>query len=143
MSKYKFDLSPEVKVTVEWTLGRYHEDKRELERYKNDLIPSATAGYSLSGGTSKGGTSNPTENIGIKLATSPYILWTERNCAAVERVLGMLDDSDKRLIDLVYWKRAYGIVGAGTKVGLAKTDAYKHINNILGLLALEMGCVNI
>ena len=143
MSKYKFDLAPAVKTTVEWVLGRYHEDKRELERYKTDLIPSATASYSVSSGTSKGGTSNPTESVGIRMVTSPYIFWTERNCTAVERVLSMLDDTDKELIDLVYWKRTYGIVGAGAKVGLGKTDAYKHINNILGLLALEMGIVNI
>ena len=143
MSKYKFDLVPEVKTTVEWTLGRYHEDKRELEKYKNALIPSATPNYSAAGGTSKGGTSNPTESIGIRMLTSPYILWTERNCAAVERVLGMLDETDKQLIELVYWKRTYGITGAGAKVGYAKTEAYTHVNNILGLLALEMGIVSI
>ncbi len=143
MSKYKFDLALEVKTTVEWTLGRYHEDKRELERYKNDLIPSATAGYSLSGGVSKGSTSNPTESVGIRMASSPYILWTERNCTAIERVLGMLDDTDKRLIELVYWKKAYTIIGAGAKVGLKEHATYTRINNILGLIALEMGLVNI
>ena len=143
MSKYKFDLSPETKNTVEWMLGRYHEDNRQLEEYKKDMIPSATASYSLSAGCSSGGTSNPTEDVGIKMVTSPYILWTERNCSAIGRVLDKLDKTDNDLIDLVYWKKSYNIVGAGLKVGLAKSDAYTHVNNILGLMALEIGIVSI
>lgn len=143
MSKYRFDLTKEVKDTVEWILGRYHEDKRQLEIYKNDMMPSVTQGYSHATGVSGGGVSNPTESIGMKMVTSPYILWTERNCSAIDRVLDRLSETDKQLINLVYWEKTYNVIGAGKKVGLEKTDAYKHINNILGLLALEIGIVNI
>lgn len=143
MSKYKFDLTSEVKATVEWILGRYHEDKRQLEIYKNDMMPSVTAGYSLTSGVSGGGVSNPTESIGMKMATSPYIHWTERNCSAIERVLDGLSEIDRNLIDLVYWKKSYNIMGAGFRVGLSASKAYAHINNILGLVAMEIGVVNI
>jgi len=143
LSKYKFDLSIQAKDTVEWLLERYHEDKRQLEQYKTDMIPSPTASYSQTGGTSGGDVSNPTESIAIRIVTSPYILWTERNCKAIERVLNQLSDTDKQLIDLVYWKKTYNVIGAGKKIGLEKSDAYAHINNVLGLMALEIGIVNI
>lgn len=143
MSKYKFVLAPKVRGFVEWQLERYHEDKKQLELYKTDMIPSATASYSLTGGVSNGSVSNPTENIGLKMLTNPYILSTERSCLAIERVLCKLNETDKQLIDLVYWKRAYTIVGAGDKIGLSQRAVYQHINNVLGLIALEMGLVNI
>lgn len=143
MSKYKFVLAPKVRGFVEWQLERYHEDKKQLEQFKNDLIPSATASYSLAGGVSNGSVSNPTESIGIKMVTSPYILSTERSCLAIERVLDGLNETDKKLIDLVYWKRAYTITGAAIKLHMGERTGYNHINNILGLIALEMGLVNI
>jgi len=143
MSKYKFDLVPEVKNIIEWQLEHYHEYKKQLEQYKNDMIPSPTASYSLAGGTSGGSTSNPTENIGLRMATNQYILFTEQSIRAITRTLERLDKTDLDLIDLVYWKRGYNISGAGLKVGLSVSKSYQHINTILGLIALEMGYVNI
>lgn len=143
MSRYKFSLTQKIRDYVEWRLEHYHEDKKQLEQYKNDMIPSATNSYSMTGGVSRGSVSQPTENIAIRMATSPYILATERSCADIERALSRFDKIDMQLIDLVYWKRSYTIIGAGEKVGLAKSDAYAHINKILGVIALEMGLVNL
>ncbi len=143
MSKYKFVLAPKVRGFVEWQLERYHEDKKQLELYKKDMIPSNTPSYSLVGGVSNGSTSNPTESFGIKMVTSPYILSTERSCMAIEKVLDGLSETDRRLIDLVYWKRAYTITGAAIKLHMSEKTGYNHINGILGLIALEMGLVNI
>jgi len=143
LSKYKFDLAPKVKGIVEWHLEHYHEDKAQLESLKNDMVPSPTPGYSLTGGVSGGNQGMPTESAGIKIATNSYILATERNIKAIDRVLGKIDNLDKQMIDLVYWKKAYTIVGAGTKVGLKEQASYAHINTVLGLIALEMGLVNI
>lgn len=142
MSKYKFDLTTKAKTTVEWILERYHEDKRELEIYKRDEMPAITQGYSQTSGVSSSNISNPTANVAIRIATSPYILWTERNTSAIDRVLDKLSDTDKNLIDLVYWKKSHNVIGAGKKVGLSPSKAYVHINNILGMLALEIGVVN-
>lgn len=143
MSKYKFTLAQKVKDWVAWQLEHYHEDKKQLEQYKNDMIPSPIASYSLAGGCGSGSVSQPTENLAIKMATSAYIIEIERNIATIDRVLSVLSETDKQLIDLVYWKRTYTIAGAGMKVGLSTSKAYQHINNILGLIALERGYVNI
>ena len=143
MSKYKFALAKEIKEFIEWQLVHYHEDKRQLEQFKADMVPSCVPRYSLTGGTSKGSVSNPTESTAIRMATNPYILMTEIKIHAIDRTLSTLDDTDKRLIDLVYWKHLYTIAGAGMKINLSKTAAYDHVNRILGMIALEMGYVNI
>jgi RinA family phage transcriptional activator len=143
LSKYKFDLAPKVNGFVEWQLEHYHEDKSQLEQYKNDMIPSATASYSLTGGTYSGSPGNPTERIGIKIATSPYILMTERSVKAIDVALKKCDETDKQLIELIYWKRSYTVTGAGHVIGLSQTGTYGRVNKILRLIALEMGLTDL
>lgn len=140
--RYKFALNPKAKSYVEWTLEHYHEYKRQMEEYKRDMLPAITQSYSLAGGV-KAGRSNPTEQAAIKFATNPYIITTERNIQAIEVVLRGLEKTDIDLIDLVYWRRSYNIIGAGQRVGLEKSAAYERINNIFCRIALEMGVVNI
>jgi RinA family phage transcriptional activator len=142
LSRYKYSLTPKIKGYVEWILEHYKEDKKQLEDYKNSLMPSVTQGYSLSGGVQTG-VSNPTEDTAIKLVTNPYILSTERNIRAIERVLEKCDETDLKLIDLVYWRRTYTVVGAGKSVGLGQNGVYKRINKILTRIAVEIGIVNI
>jgi len=138
----RFSLNPKIKGYIEWQLEHYHEDKKQLEEYKKDLIPSTTTNYSLTAGCSGGTTSNPTEKTVIKLVTNPYILSMERNIKAVEVALNKCDETDKRLIDLVYWRRTYTVVGAANKTYLSKSGAYNRLNRVLNNIALEMGIVN-
>ena len=142
LSRYKYSLTPKIKGYVEWILEHYKEDKKQLEDYRNSLMPSVTQGYSLSGGVQTG-VSNPTEDTAIKLVTNPYILSTERSIRAIERVLEKCDETDLKLIDLVYWRRAYTVIGAALKINLGKTSAYGRINKILCSVAAEIGIVNI
>ncbi|WP_312611452.1 hypothetical protein [Oscillibacter sp.] len=142
MSKYKFSLTPKIKGIVEWQLQHYNDDKRQIEQLKNDMVPSPTAGYSLTGGVSGGGTSRTTENVAVRISTNPYIMQTERSCKAIERVLSRCNETDSKLVDLVYWRQSYTVEGAGMKIGLSKSAAYQRINSILGAIALEIGYVN-
>lgn len=143
MSKYTFSLSQHVKDWVEWRLIHYHEDKRQFEEYRNDMIPNATPSYSLTGGVQGGYISKPTENSAMRMVTSQYLLIIEQTVSAIDRVLNCCDKTDIDLIDLVYWKRSHTVPGAGMIVSLSRSEAYYRINNILCLLALEMGYVNL
>ena len=143
MSKYRFSLSPKIKGYVEWQLEHYHEDKKQLEEFRSDMIPNATPSYSLAGGVQGGKISSTTENAAIRLATNPYILTTERSVNAIEKMLEYCDDTDKKLISLVYWKRSHTVEGAGMVVFLSRRQAYRRINKIQCILALELGLVNI
>ena len=121
----------------------YREDKRQLEEYKREMIPSATPGYSLTAGVDGGEAKRTTEDIAMRIISSPYIRRLEITCEAIDRALQNLDETDMRLIELVYWRREYSVEGAGNKIGLAKSSAYQRINKILGLIAYELGYVSV
>lgn len=142
MSKYKFSLSAPVKSYVEWQLEHYHEDKRQLEQYKLDLMPAATANYNFNGGGRSSEPGNPTERAAIKMLTNPYILNTERSINAIEAVLSRCDETDIKIITMVYWKRTHTVSGAGMKAGLSQSGTYLRINKILCTVALELGLIS-
>ena len=139
--RYKFDLSPAIKATVEWQLQYYREDLRQLEEYKRDLIPSGVQGYSPTAGVDGGVVSRTTEDVAFRLISSTYIRRLEITCEAIGRVLSKLDEVDLKLIELVYWRREYTVEGAAMKIHLSKTAAYQRINKILGAIAYSLGYV--
>ena len=142
MPKYPFSLSRPLKEYIEWRLEHYHEDVKQLEIFKADMLPKITVNYSRSMAHTNT-TSDPTADSGIRLATSAYILETERGINAIKRTLDNCDDTDRKLVDLVYWKRTYTVTGAAAKISLSSAGAYKRINKILCSVALELGYVNI
>lgn len=139
--KYKSTLSPPLKNFIEWKLEHYQEDKRMVEEYKRDLIPSPTPAYSESIGAHDAQRS--TENVALKIITNSYILQLTKSCDAIEHVLSKLDDADFKLIDIVYWRRSYNIVGAAQIVNMSLATAYRHIDAILSAIAAEMGLVSV
>lgn len=139
--RYKFDLSPAIKSTVEWQLQYYREDLRQLETYKRDLIPSGVQGYSPTAGVNGGEMTRKTEDIAFRLISSPYIRRLEITCEAIGRVLSKLDEVDLKLIELVYWRHEYTVEGAAMKIHISKTAAYQRINKILGAIAYALGYV--
>ena len=141
--RYKFNLPPEIKSTVEWQLRYYREDKRQLNEIKRDLIPSGVQGYSLTAGVDGGDASRTTEDIAMKMISAPYIRRLEITIDGIDRALERMDEVDKKLIELVYWRKEYTPEGAGMVVGIAKTAVYQRINKILGLIAFELGYVSV
>lgn len=140
MGKYKFKLDARVKGIVEWRLARYREDKRELEAAVERLLPSPTPSYSLvSGGAVS--TGRRTEEQAFKILSSPYLMQMEHDCKAIDRAMQRFDQTDMKLIELVYWRQEYSIAGAGQVIGLAKSSAYQRVNIILSTIAVEMGLV--
>lgn len=134
-------LEPRLKRFIEWDLERYREMKREIDEYRLSVLPSTTPSYS--GVPSGGGSSSSTERSAVKLATSVYLADLERTVKAISDVIEKLDDTDRALVDLIYWKRQYTVEGAGYAVGMSKTTAYRHINGILVAVAANLGLVTI
>lgn len=141
--RYKFSLPSEIKATVEWQLRYYREDKRQLNEIKRDMIPSGVQGYSLTAGVDGGEATRTTENIAMKMVSAPYIRRLEITIDAIDRALERMDETDKKLIELVYWRKEYTPEGAGLIVGIAKSAVYQRINKILGLIAFELGYVSV
>ena len=128
-----------IRGMIEWHLQHYHEYKRQLEQAKKDLMPSYTAKYDKD--PVKCGPSDTTADTAINLMSSPYILSLERSIKAIDFVLENCDETDLKLIELIYWKRSHTVAGAAAKVNLSRTPVYYRINKILRAIAVEIGLV--
>lgn len=138
--RYKFSLSPKIKGYIEWQLEHYHEDKRQMEQHRMDMMPNGTAQY----GHTCGRSSTPGDQTAAtveRLMTNQYLQTTERTIAAIDRTLARCDDTTRKLIDLVYWRRTHTIVGASCAVGVSQATGYREVNGVLSCLALELGLV--
>lgn len=141
--KYKYSLPLGLKRTVEWHLEHYPEDVRQLAEYKRELIPSPTQAYSPTAGLSGGEAHRSTEDIVIRLNSSPYIRMLEITCGAIKAALETEDDTTRKIVSLVYWKREYTAEGAGMVLNLSTSQVYRRINKLLSRIAYEMGYVSL
>ena len=141
--RYKFSIPSRIRSTVEWHLEHYPEDVRQLERYKNEMVPSPVQAYSPTAGVDGGEAHRSTEDVAFRIVTSPYIRMMEITCRAIQTALDADDEITRRLVELIYWKREYTAEGAGLKLNLSKTAVYQRLNKLLGRIAFEMGYVSI
>lgn len=136
--KYKPALKHELKEYIEWKLGSYHEDKRILAEYTEEMIPSPTTNYSATGG-GHSGESRPTESITLRLISDQCMQRKAQTVAVIERVLRKVSEEELRLVNLVYWQRSHTITGAAQVVHMAPATAYRKVNAILCAIAFELG----
>ena len=90
--RYKFNIPHHIKDWCEWQLKYYRESKMQLEQLKNEMIPSAVPKYSESIGSSEA--TRTTEDVAMKILSSPYIRQLEITVDGITRALDSLDDID-------------------------------------------------
>lgn len=140
MRGHRDTLTPQIKGYIEWRLEHYHEDKRQLNEARQELMPSNTPNYSSDGGG--GGNGRPSEALAMKLVSDRYINETQRNIDAIDHVLDRLEPIDRKLVDLVYWKGTHTKEGAALALNMSRRTGYRHINVILQAIALELGLIS-
>lgn len=114
MSKSKSGrLDRKVQLHVEWLLTHYAEMKKE----------------------------NAAPNF--EQITGERLAYNAMSIKAIERALKKADAIDMELLKLVYWRKTHTVDGAGQKVGLSKSAAYRRLNRIFRDIALEMGLVSL
>ena len=140
MGRTSTKLQPQIKTWCEWHLVNYRQYRKDIERYKRELIPSPTANYELAP-RGKGGVNRSTENTTLHVLADRYIWETEKVIDAVEFTLERLREDDRKLIELVYLNRnnRYTPEGAATQLCMSKSTAYRKINSTLAFLAMELG----
>lgn len=79
----------------------------------------------------------------MQISSSAYIRNLEQTVKAIQYVIERLDDTDLRLIELVYFKGTHTVDGAAMIVNLSSRTAYRHINRVLTAVALELGLINV
>ncbi len=140
MGRTSTKLQPQIKTWCEWHLVNYRQYRKDIERYRRELIPSAVSNYSLVP-RGKGGINRTTENTTLHILADRYFLETQKVIDAVEFTLEQLPEDDRRLIELVYLNKnnRYSPEGAATQLCMSKSAAYRKLNKALTLLALELG----
>ena len=99
MSRINYKVPRWVKKKIENELYQYWDNKKELEEMQKDIIESSPEPPD---GQPKGNsTSNPTEQKAIKLRTTRSILAIERKLKYIENALAMLNEEEKRIIEII------------------------------------------
>ena len=140
MPKTKSLLTPKIKGMVEWQLEHYRDDVRTLEALKDDLIPSPV--QKISSEPHSRSVSRSTENVAERIMSHPYVLYLEKSVSAIAYVLSRCDDIDRKIIEAVYWSRAFTVEGAAQQAHIGTATAYRRVNSILTAIAIELGYVN-
>lgn len=141
--KVYYALDRQVKEWIEWQLRHYHDSQLQLAEYRQELMPSSTPAYGQNTGGGSGGESRPTEVIALRLTTAPHIKYLEETVTAIAKVLDKLDELDRGLICLHYFRGTLTVEGAAMRLNIGKSTAYERINRVLYALALEFGIVSI
>ena len=130
-----------VKRHVEGELRFYHENKRQMEAYRNELASLGATDYAKPSVQSNK-ISDSTACIGINLASSPYLLQTEKTIRAIDKAISTCAKTDLKLLDLIYFKGTHTPEGAGMVVGYRKTQVYERVNRILSI-ANDLGYIRL
>lgn len=140
MRKKKTKLDYRTRGWVELQLERYWQERKNVEQYWKDNIPSPTPTYTDC--KAAGNAGRKTENTALHIGSMEYVTRVERSCKAIERVLKTLDETDTELIRMVYW-RSYKVERAAQELHMSKATAHRHINAVLFDIAVEMGYIAI
>ena len=143
MAKYKFTLTVDKRNRVEADLRDYPEDKKQLEEIKEDMIPSQISQYGHKEGNSFDSEKRPTEDIVIRIMSAPYLRFLSWKVEAISSVVDYLSETDRSIIDLMYWHRGLTPEGIAMKLNLGRSTVYQRLNNILVEIARKLGYINI
>ena len=89
---------------IEIKIRRYPENKKLYEEEISDMVHRSSGNDGMPRGT---GTSNPTEELAIKLAENPKLARMKREIDAVESVYKGLSLEYQRVIKVRFWTSRY------------------------------------
>ena len=130
-------LNRKVKSYILYEIEMYHENKKQLAEYKQDIIEASP--QPPDGQPRGNGLSNPVESKAIKIDSSAYIRRTEQTVRAIERAFERVDCNHYRAIDLMYWRKTHTAIGAAVELHAGKTTIYRWIDDVVVMVAKELG----
>ena len=132
-------LNRKVKSYILYEIEMYHENKKQLAEYKQDIIEASP--LPADGQPRGSGLSNPVESKAIRIESSAYIRRTEQTVRAIERAFERVDHNHYRVIDMMYWRRTHTASGVGMVLKASKSTVYNWIDDVVMLVAKELGYI--
>lgn len=123
---------------IDYELQHYKENKKELERLREEILEKGT---SPADGQPRGNAvGKPTEQKAMKLVSSTAILRIEKNLNAIDRVYNTLNPDYQRFFEWNYLKQA-GIVKTCKETGIEERTYYRWKDNIIYNVGMELGLI--
>ena len=132
-------INRRIKDYIIYELQMYHENKRQLEEYKRDILEGKD--YTVSDMPRGGMTSDNTYSKCEKLLSSAYILKTEQMINVIESVINSLDKNRFKAIELLYFKKTHTVIGVSLEVYAHTATVYRWVDDVVYLIAKELGYV--
>lgn len=130
-------LERPIREYILYAIETYHENKRQLEEYRRDVIESKD--YTIDGQPRGTDMTDTTQAKAIKLQSSPWLIQTERTTRAIEKTLASVDESHRTAIKLMLWDKTHTACGAGMVVGASERTVYRWIKYIVIAIAKDLG----
>ena len=129
-------LDKKVYKYIDYELQHYEENKKELERLREEILDASPA--PADGQPRGNSTGNPTERKAMKLVSSTALLKIESTIKAIEKIYDQLNDDYKLFFDWNY-KRNAGIVKTCQEVNIAEKTYYRWRDSIVYNVGMELG----
>lgn len=130
-------INRNIKNIILHEIRSYHENKRMLEEYKQDIIDSSPPPPDGMPGARI--TTNPTEGKILKMESCVYIRRTEQVIRAIDHALSQVDSLHREVIDLMFWRRTHTATGAALKLNASQATIYRWIDDVIVLVGKELG----
>ena len=131
-------LDKKVYKYIDYELQHYEENKKELERLREEILDASPA--PADGQPRGNSTGNPTERKAMKLVSSTALLKIESTIKAIEKIYEQLNDDYKLFFDWNY-KRNAGIVKTCQEVNIAEPTYYRWRDSIVYSVGMELGLI--
>lgn len=120
-------------------LIRYPKTKQSLAADRQALMPSSTPNYE-STPVSAGGENRPTEGLAIRIMSEESFIIREWEINAVDNTLSVLDNHDKKIIQLYFWDvPSKSLKDVGEVLHMTAIGVKYHVDYIIDLLAFYYG----
>lgn len=124
---------------IEAELYAYKDTVKEIDKLRQEIM----YGYREQdeSGIRSSAIGRPTEQIATRLVTDKRLRNLEEIVYAIESVLGMLDDTQRELVELKYFKKnnALNWLGIAEKCNIHEQTAYKYRRMIIYAIAEKVG----
>lgn len=131
-------IRKEIYKYIDYELQHYEENKKELERMRNEILEASPSHADGQPRSNMGG--NQTEQKAIKLVSSVAIRKIEQNIRAIERVRNTFNSEYSKFFELNYILKA-GIVKTCQEANISEKTYYRWRDNIVLLTAREFGLI--
>lgn len=126
---------------VESELYSFHENRRELQKLRSQIMFEKISGDENIGGGKSNLPGDPTGRVATMLAANKRLIMLDQTVSAIESTLRRLNAQPKELVELRYWAEPQSMTwdDIAKKVGISRRTAIRWRDAIVKEIAISLG----